>query len=42
MLSELGYGYTKEFRGVSILKRDDNKAEGLLTSIVWRTTTANS
>lgn len=30
MLSELGYGYTKEFRGVSILKRGDSKARGTL------------
>ena len=28
MLSELGYGYTKEFRSVSILKRGDSKARG--------------
>jgi hypothetical protein len=30
MLSKLGYGYTKEFRGVSILKRGDSKARGTL------------
>ncbi|ETS80412.1 hypothetical protein PFICI_07941 [Pestalotiopsis fici W106-1] len=30
MLSELGYGYTKEFRGISNLKRGDSKARGSL------------